>query len=315
MTGSDIQSVLQPAGVQAVHIERLWWVMFWACGAVFAAVMAGLALAVVRGRQGADAGTSPRTLARYVAVSVALSTCALIGLLAASVLTGRAVGSLPASRVLEVRLTGYQWWWAVEYLSDEPSLRAITANELHLPVGRTVALRLQSADVIHSFWVPSLHGKTDLIPGRENLLVLRADRPGTFRGQCAEYCGTQHAHMALTVVAEDPDSFEAWLAAQRAPAPGPAGSDAVRGRDLFLQGPCAMCHAIAGTPAGARTGPDLTHFASRSTIAAGTVPNTRDQLLAWLANPQHLKPGSRMPATGFTDPDLQALASYLETLE
>lgn len=314
MTASDIQSVLQPAGVQAAHIERLWWVMFWVSAGVFVALMTGLGVAVARGRRGAAVEASPRTMARGVAASVAVSTLALIGLLVASVMTGRALGSMPGADALEIRLTGYQWWWGVEYLNRTPSLRATTANELHLPVGRTVALRLQSTDVIHSFWVPNLHGKTDLIPGRENVIRLRADRPGVFRGQCAEYCGTQHAHMALTIVAEPSDAFEAWLSAQRAPAPEPTSGDATRGRAVFAQGPCAMCHAVQGTAAGGRTAPDLTHFASRSTIGAGTVPNTPDQLAQWIANPQHMKPGNRMPATGLSDEDLHAVVAYLETL-
>lgn len=314
MTASDIQSVLRPAGVQAAHIERLWWVMFWVSAAVFAAVMTGLAVALVRGRRGDAVATSHRTITRHVATSVAVSTAALIGLLVASVMTGRAIGSMPRSEALEIRLTGYQWWWGVEYLNQDPSLRATTANELHLPVGRAVALRLQSTDVIHSFWVPNLHGKTDLIPGRENVILLRADRAGVFRGQCAEYCGTQHAHMALTLVAEPSDAFEAWLAGQRAPAPDPQTGDARRGREVFQQGPCALCHAVQGTSAGARTAPDLTHFATRSTIGAGTAPNTPDQLAQWIANPQHLKPGNRMPATGLSDEDLHAVVAYLETL-
>jgi cytochrome c oxidase subunit II len=255
------------------------------------------------------------TLTRNIGISVAVSTVALIGLLFASVLTGRAIGSMPTPNPLQVRITGYQWWWSIEYQNSDPSLQVTTANELHLPVGRPVVITLQATDVIHSFWVPNLHGKTDLIPGRDTTVMLRADAPGVFRGQCAEYCGAQHAHMALTVVAEPSEQFEAWLSAQRKPAPDPGNAQTERGRNVVEQGPCAMCHTIRGTNAGARTAPDLTHFATRSTIAAGTAPNTRGYLAGWIADPQHLKPGSRMPPTGLSADDLQAVVAYLETLQ
>jgi cytochrome c oxidase subunit 2 len=239
---------------------------------------------------------------------------ALIALLFASVVTGRAIGSLRSPDALAIQITGYQWWWSVEYLNDDPSLRVTSANELHLPVGRPIAITLKSSDVIHSFWVPTLHGKTDLVPGRDNTTWLRVDRPGIFRGQCAEFCGVQHAHMALTVIAEPSGDFEEWLAAQRRPAAPPSTPEQSRGLEVVERGPCALCHTIQGTSAGARTAPDLTHFATRSTIAAGTAPNTRGYLGGWIADPQHLKPGNRMPATALSSADLQAVIAYLETL-
>jgi cytochrome c oxidase subunit 2 len=311
---SSIQSALHPAGVQAARIEQLWWLMFWVCTAMFAAVMLALAVALVRGRAARSTATPEATLTRNVGLSIAASTVALIGLLLASVLTGRAIGSLASPDALAIQITGYQWWWSIEYLNADPSLRVTTANELHLPVGRPVSITLKAADVIHSFWVPPLHGKMDLVPGRDNTMWLRADAPGIFRGQCAEYCGAQHAHMALTVVAEGSDQFEGWLASQRQLAPDPVTGEQARGRQIVEQGPCALCHSIRGTTAAARTAPDLTHFATRSTIAAGTVPNTRGYLAGWIANPQHIKPGNRMPATGLTAGDLQAVIAYLETL-
>jgi cytochrome c oxidase subunit II len=311
---SSIQSALDSAGVQAVRIEQLWWLMFWVCTAVFALVMLALAAAVVRGGAGRSTGTPDSTLTRNVTISITVSTVALIGLLFASVLTGRALASLNAPDALQVQITGYQWWWNIEYVNADPSLRVITANELHLPVGRPVAITLKAADVIHSFWVPSLHGKTDLVPGRDNIIWLRADKPGIFRGQCAEYCGVQHAHMALAVIAEAPNDFEGWLATQRQLAPDPVTTEQARGRQIVEQGPCALCHTVRGTTAGARTAPDLTHFATRSTIGAGTVPNTRGYLGGWVADPQHIKPGNRMPPTGLTSDDLQAVIAYLETL-
>jgi cytochrome c oxidase subunit 2 len=276
--------------------------------------MLALAVALARGRAARSTATLDSTLTRSVSLSVAISTMALIGLLFASVLTSRAIGSLSAPDALAIQITGYQWWWGIEYVSPEPYLRVMTANEIHLPVGRPVSITLKAADVIHSFWVPSLHGKTDLIPGRDNTTWVQVDAPGVFRGQCAEFCGVQHAHMALTVIAEPADQFEQWLLAERQLAPRPTTPDQSRGLQVVQQGPCALCHTIRGTTAAARSAPDLTHFASRSTIGAGTVPNTRDALGGWITDPQHLKPGNRMPATGLSAEDLQAVVAYLETL-
>ena len=318
---SRIQSALDAAGVQAVRLESLWWVMFWTCAAVYVLVLAALFIALYKGGRSAAPPPRESSLARSVAAATGVTVLILIGLTFASVITGRALGfnrDLPdradAPDALVVEITGHQWWWSVVYDNPTPSLRVTTANELHLPVGRRVVITLKSNDVIHSFWVPNLHGKMDLIPGRRNVLTLQADKPGVYRGQCAEYCGLQHAHMAFAVIAEAPDAFERWLAAQRAPAPPPSTPQQKRGLDVIEQGPCAMCHSIQGTLAGARFGPDLTHFASRSTIAAGTAPNTPGYLAGWIADPQHLKPGARMPATGLSAEDLQAVLAYLETL-
>ena len=314
MTPSSIQSALHPAGVQAARIEQLWWLTFWVCTAVFCAVMVALAVAVARGRTARAIGTPDSILTRNVALSVGASTAALIALLVASVVTGRAIGSLASPGALAIQITGYQWWWSIEYLNPDPSLRVTSANEIHVPVGRPVSITLKAADVIHSFWVPPLHGKTDLVPGRDNTTWLQVDAPGVFRGQCAEFCGAQHAHMALTVVAEPPDQFDQWLSAQRQLAPPPSTPEQSRGLQIVEQGPCALCHTVRGTRAGARTAPDLTHFAVRSTIGAGTAPNTRRHLEDWIADPQRLKPGNRMPATGLSPEDLQAVIAYLETL-
>jgi cytochrome c oxidase subunit 2 len=311
---TSIQSALHPAGVQAARIEQLWWLTFWVCTFVFCVVMLALAVAVARGRAARATATPDRTLTRNVSVSVALSTVALVGLLVASVFTGRAIGSLQSPDALAIQVTGYQWWWSIEYLNPDPSLRVTTANEIHLPVGRPVSITLKASDVIHSFWVPPLHGKTDLIPGRDNTTWLRADTPGIFRGQCAEYCGVQHAHMAITVVAEPVDQFESWLAAQRQLAAAPTTTEQARGLQVVEQSSCALCHSVRGTRAGARTAPDLTHFATRSTIAAGTLPNTPAHLGQWIADPQHVKPGNRMPPTGLSAEDLQSVVAYLGTL-
>ena len=317
-----IQSALDAAGVQAARIEHLWWIFFWACTVVYVVVMAALIVAVVRGRAARVTQPTDRRISGSVAAATAVTILVLVGFTFASMTTGRALGfnrDLPdradAPGALVVHVTGRQWWWSVEYDNPQPSLRVTSANELHLPVGRPIVLTLRAADVIHSFWVPSLHGKVDMIPGRRNVMNLQIDKPGIYRGQCAEYCGLQHAHMALSVVAESSDDFERWMTAQRTPAPPPQTDEQKRGMAVFEQGPCAMCHAVQGTLAGARFGPDLTHFATRSTLAAGRLPNTPEALARWLAAPQHVKPGSRMPATGLSDEDRRSLLAYLETLK
>jgi cytochrome c oxidase subunit 2 len=321
MMPSRIQSALDAAGIQAARIEDLWWLLFWLCAAVYIVVLAAVAIAVYRGRQRTSAAPSERTLTRSVAAATGVTIVILIGLVFASVVTGRALGfnrELPdradAPDAVVIHVTGKQWWWAVEYDNPTPSLRVTTANELHIPVGRRVVITLKASDVIHSFWVPNLHGKVDLVPGRRNIITLQADKPGIYRGQCAEYCGLQHARMAFSVIAEPPDAFERWLTAQRAPAPPPSSPEQQRGLAVLESGPCAMCHAVQGTVAGGRFGPDLTHVATRSTIAAGTLPNTRDNLQRWIVDPQHVKPGARMPAMGLSAEDVQALLAYLETL-
>jgi cytochrome c oxidase subunit II len=239
----------------------------------------------------------------------------LKALLWQSVATGRAVDSLRTSDALRIQVTGSQWWWDVHYDHPTPSLRVTTANEIHIPVGRPVAVSLLSTDVIHSLWIPNLQGKIDLVPGRLNELWLRADNAGVYRGQCAEYCGLQHAKMALVVVAEPPEQFERWLAANRAGAPAPATPEQERGKAIVESGPCAMCHKISGTLAGGRSAPDLTHIASRSTLAAGSVPNVREYLQRWIIDPQAMKPGNRMPASGLSQTELEAVLAYLETLK
>ena len=309
-----IQSVIHPAGVQAAHVSHLWWVMFWVCATVWCAVAIAAAIAIVRGHRGAS-GTSDTQLGRSVAAAGGISLVALIALLFQSVVTGRALDALRGPDAVRIQVTGNQWWWDVQYVTAEPFLRVTTANEIHIPVGRPVRFDLLSTDVIHSLWIPNLQGKIDLVPGRLNELWLRADTAGVYRGQCAEYCGLQHANMALVVVAESPDQFERWLAGNRAPAPAPVTVEQQRGKEVVERGPCAMCHNITGTAAGGRMGPDLTHIASRSTIGAGTLPNTRGHLAGWIADPQAIKPGNRMPPPGLSGDELTAVLAYLEMLK
>ena len=306
------QSALHPAGPQAASISHLWWLMFWTCSAVYVIVITALLVAIRRRRM--DTRPGDGTLRTSVVTATGITVVILFGLLFASVVTGRAVASLGAAEALVIDITGNQWWWDVTYENPTPSLQVKTANELHIPVGRQIRIQLKSNDVIHSFWVPNLHGKMDLIPGRQNLLWLQADKPGVYRGQCAEYCGLQHANMALTVVAESSDDFERWIMAQRQPAPPPSTPEQQHGLQIVERGPCAMCHNVTGTAAGGRTAPDLTHVATRSTIAAGTAPNTPGYLAGWITDPQHMKPGAKMPSTGLSAEELQAVLAYLETL-
>jgi cytochrome c oxidase subunit 2 len=289
------------------------------CTVVYVLVIAALATAVVRGRGRRDEvplTTAVDAPARpYVIGATALTVVVVFGLLGASVTTGRALSRLDHPAAVTIEVTARQWWWEATYEDGTPSQQFTTANEIHIPVGVPVAVRGTSADVIHSFWVPNLHGKVDLIPGRQNTRWIQADAPGTFRGQCAEFCGLQHARMALLVVAEPMDSFEAWRRAQRAPARPPADEQASHGRAVFESLTCPMCHSIRGTSAGGRVAPDLTHLKSRRTLAAGTLPNTRGHLAGWILDPQSVKPGNHMPASGLASDELQALLAYLDTLQ
>jgi cytochrome c oxidase subunit II len=315
-----VQSALDPAGIQALRIENLWWFTFWLAVAVWTIVMVFVAVAARRAHPPAPGDLpvlprSDRTLLRSVAFATSLTVLILFGILVTSVKTGRAMSAQRDETALLINVTGYQWWWDVEYQHPDPSERVRTANELHIPVGRTVAIKLIGGDVIHSFWAPTLHGKMDAIPGHESYLWIRSDKPGIYRGQCAEFCGVQHAHMAFTVQVEPSDDFERWIQQQRLTAPPPSSPDAKRGLDVVQQRSCAMCHQILGTQAGGRAAPDLTHLASRPTIAAGTLPMTHDNLTAWIQDPQRFKPGTRMPKVDLSRDELQAVVIYLESLK
>jgi cytochrome c oxidase subunit II len=310
-------SVLEPAGPHAALIrDALWQPMYVAALATFALVVAALVWAIVRrrGNERSEDGRRERRLGLAVGAATLATALVLFAILVLSTTTGRAVTATPGREALQVRVTGHQWWWEVQYRDSLAQHWVTTANEIHIPVGRPVAVELVSTDVIHSFWPPSLSGKRDLIPGRENSLWLQADSAGVFRGLCAEFCGHQHAKMGFLIVAEAPDSFARWLTRQRDTAATPTDSLALRGREVFLGASCPMCHSIAGTPSGSRVGPDLTHLAGRRTLAAGTLPNTRGNLAGWITNPQAFKPGAKVPPSRLSAPDLQALLAYLETL-
>ena len=318
------QNILDVAGEQAERIAGLWYFLIAVTTVVWILVVLTMFGAIWRRRVRAEPTDIPgepsptrgeRRLGVVVGSAVVLTTITLIVFTLDSFFVERRTFAAPPKKALEIQVTGHQWWWQVRYMDPDPSKIVETANEIHIPTGRKVKIRLDSPDVIHSFWVPSLHGKRDLIPGQEAIFWIEADRPGAYRGQCAEFCGWQHAHMSFWVYAEQPQLFDAWLQQQRQPAPEPRDEAAKRGRDLFVTGPCALCHNISGTVASARFGPDLTHLASRDWIAAGTLPNNRGYLAAWIADPQSLKPGNRMPATFLAPEDMQNLLAYLETLQ
>jgi cytochrome c oxidase subunit 2 len=278
-----------------------------------------------RGLEETGGPRSERIGARVMIGAGAILPAVILGVLLVITMRVLAAVSLPSHALaqpddppvpgeLTVKVTGRQFWWEVEYLDAEPQRRFETANELRIPVGRRVIVRLATDDVIHSFWVPGLGGKMDLIPGRTNVTFIEASRPGVWRGQCAEYCGVQHAKMAFVVVAEPPERWNAWATRQRLPAPAARDSLALADQVTFLTSGCVLCHAVRGTPARGELGPDLTHLASRLTLAAGTLPNTPGHRYGWIANPQAIKPGSKMPAVPLSPRELDALVRYLGTL-
>jgi cytochrome c oxidase subunit II len=248
----------------------------------------------------------------YVGVSITIVVLAVCAVW--TMLTLRAIAMPGAADQMKLHVTGTQWWWRVQYQASDPSRAFTTANEIHIPVGQPVKVELSSEDVIHSFWVPQLSGKIDMIPGQTNELWLQASQPGTYRGQCGEFCGAQHAHMAMLVVAQQPEDFATWRDRQLQPAAAPApGSPGENGERLFVSR-CGACHTVRGTDAGGILGPDLTHLMERTTVAAGALPNTPGNLAAWISNPQSIKPGTRMPPPSITPAELQQVVAYLQTL-
>jgi len=318
LAGCDgIQTPLSPAGDQASALHQLLMLMTIVCGVVYGVVLVGIGWSLWRGHNHTTAfGDTPgddRRLSRGLWTAAAAIVIGLTVLVVGSFIADRALFATRGKNAMEVRVTGHQWWWRIEYRDSTTGRLIETANELHLPLGRTTRLTLGSADVIHSFWVPNVSGKIDMIPGRRNTLDLTPRHLGWFRGQCSEFCGAQHAHMAFDVKVESPAAFDVWLATQTRPAPPPLDAVAARGQAVFA-GPCAACHVVRGTDASGRAGPDLTHLASRHSIAAGTLPMTRGGLQGWIAQPQALKPGTSMPAVSLAPADADAVAHYLETL-
>jgi cytochrome c oxidase subunit 2 len=318
------QSVLDPRGPKAVAVLHLSWFLVITAVLVYAAVMAALFYALRRSTahsatfddRDADEPERERTRTRWVAAAVAATALILLLFIFVDVSTARSISRVGGEKPLRIDVVGHQWWWEIKYPDTaNPQNIVETANEIHVPVGRAVFIKMTSHDVIHSFWAPNLDGKKDLIPGHETRTWFRADSAGVYRGQCAEFCGHQHAKMAFFIVAESKSQFERWLESQKSEASTPGDSLARVGERVFLSGSCAMCHAISGTSAGSNFGPDLTHLASRRTIAAGTLPNNEGNLAGWILDPHSIKPGVKMPANRLDPQSLRALVAYLGTLK
>ena len=323
--GASIQSSLHPSGPQAERLTGLWWLMFWVATAVYLLVMIATLLAFKRRTSEAQLTSSPiltpvieheRKRRNIVISSVIITVVILFVFLVVSFSVGHSLtAELAHKNALTIEVTGHQWWWEVRYQDPAASNIFTTANEIHIPVGVPVTFQLRATDVIHSFWVPNLMGKKDLIPGKIATVWLQADQPGVYRGQCAEYCGLQHAHMALWIVAEPQEQFNAWHQNQVQTSVAPATDSQRVGQQVFLSSPCVMCHAINGTAAGSSVGPNLTHLASRNTIAAATIPNTREQLTQWIVDSQKIKPGNKMPQNNLSSENLNSLLDYLQSLK
>ena len=305
-------STLDPGGDGAERIARLTWLLTAVMAVVYLVVLAVLAGVIRRRAEGRTRGRTGWALVGVVAGGIVLPVVVITALATVSV---RSLAGLTRAEAatLAVDVVAQQYWWEFRYREGDGE-PLVTANELHLPVGRRVQIRLHSTDVIHSFWVPALQGKLDLVPGKVNVTWLRADRAGTYHGQCAEYCGIQHALMRMVVVAQEPSEFARWLAAQRQAAAIGTDERTQRAAQIFLVR-CASCHRVRGTSAFFGTlGPDLTHVGSRSTLAAGTLPNVERTLAGWIADPQALKPGNLMPRVPLEADELQAIVEYVSGL-
>ena len=308
-------SPLDPHSPAAEHIATLWWWMLGVAGLVFLGAVAMLVLGWLRrDRPGLPLlGESERAnTTLVVAFGMAIPIAILVALFVVSDLVLMQETDAPeaSETAISVTVVGHQWWWEARYGASD----AVTANEIHIPARTHVALVARSADVIHSFWVPELNRKIDMIPGQANSIELYASEAGVYRGQCAEFCGLQHAHMAFRVYAEPPARFREWLAGIERPAREPTTPQARRGQRLFMENGCASCHTIAGTEAQGTIGPDLTHVASRRTLAANTIENTPRNLFRWIRNPQSIKPGDKMPGLGLGASRFHAIVSYLSEL-
>jgi cytochrome c oxidase subunit 2 len=330
-TSQSFQSSLDPGGRQAGIIENIWWIFLVVLGLVFLIVLVFLAkslwnarkkeidttqypVPVADGYEEAESSDELR-VKQNVSIGMGITAAILVTLTIVSYTAERSLLTHKIKDLLIIEVRGNQWWWDFRYVDSTASRRVKTANELHIPVGRPVMIRGTSNDVIHSFWLPNLNGKKDLIPGHTSEMIISADKPGRFRGQCAEFCGHQHAHMAFWVIADLPDDYNAWAEHQLQPAQNPQDVIAQRGKEVFLAASCIMCHAISGTGAGGSVAPDLTHFASRSTIAAGTMSRTDANLALWIKDPQNVKPGTKMPPNNLRPDDMRALVAYLQSLK
>lgn len=307
-------SVLDPHAPEARRIAGVWWLMFALSAAVYVVVAAFIVISIVRGRRARPASEEAKDPKddTFIWFGGIVAPVVILAVLAVVTITTTQALRKPERGELRIEVVGKRWWWDVRY----PDSGVTTASEIHVPVGRPVDIELTSDNVVHSFWVPELAGKVDTIPGQRNHLRIRATEAGTFRGECAEYCGIQHAHMNLVVIADEPVDFDRWLARRRAGAGlTPSSEEAARGEVVFTREACAGCHAVKGTQATGRIGPDLSDFGSRKSIGSMTVPNTRSNLARWITDPESLKPGNLMPPTSLSADDLAAITAYLDGLQ
>ena len=304
------QSALDPAGPSAASIHLLGIFMYVGATLVTLLVTVLMLWPFVRRRE-----RPVNTNLFLWGGGVALPFLTLAALVPYVMTVGHETRASTAPERLSIDVTGYFWWWEMSYRRADGGSAVSSANELRLPAGEPVELLLRANDVIHSFWVPNLAGKTDMIPGRVNRMVIQADRPGVFRGQCAEYCGLQHSLMAFDVIVMPRAEFDAWLAALAQPVPEPEAAQLREGRQLFVTLGCGTCHAVRGLSEG-RLGPDLTQIGARRTIAAGALPGGVGNIAAWIASAQHLKPGNAMPSYDqLAGAQLRAVAEYMESLK
>lgn len=311
-------SVLEPHGADAIRTASLTWLMFAIAGIVLLVISALLWISYRRSgteRSDRELYANDRRSLRGVLIGGGV-----VPIVVLMIVMGLGIGVENASdkihanpaNPIDIEVIGHQWWWEVHYTNQKFD----TANEIHIPAGQPVTMHVTTADVIHSFWVPELHGKMDLIPGQTNTFTLEADQPGTYRGQCAEFCGVQHAHMAFLVIAQKPEDFQSWLKGETATSVEPrVGSLEQQGQQAFLGSSCVYCHTIAGTNASGHIGPDLTHLASRMTIGSDLLPNTPGNLAGWILNSQSMKPGNHMPPMDLNGDQVQAMLAYLATLK
>ena len=311
MNDGDIP-VFHPFSPETASISHLFLLVLIVCGVILAIVvgMVGYGLIFFRHRPG-SADPAPHFGNRKLEITWTVGPILIIVCLFTLTVRGMRQSDPAANRQPDLIVVGHQWWWEVRY----PKTGVVTANEIHIPVGRQWLVRLESADVIHDFWVPSLARKMQLIPGLTNHIWLEADAPGTYGGECAEYCGAEHSWMRFSVIAESPEAFDAWLRNPERPTAVPAMDSAQTGLKIFQTMNCINCHSIRGVSVSANAAPDLTHLASREILGGGVMSNTETNLFRWLKNPQAIKPGCLMPNLKLTDAQVSALTSYLETLQ
>lgn len=304
-------SIFHPASPQATHLLWLWNVCMIVCGFILAVVTAAIVYILIRYRRRDDRepvqtqGNTPLEIV-WTAVPILLVSFLFV----ASILTARAIDR-PVKRAPDIVVRGHQWWWEVEY----PGSGLTTANEIHIPVGRDMLIAVETADVIHDFWVPELGRKMDAIPGRRNFIWIRTGRPGDYAGACAEFCGAQHAWMRFRVIAQEPAAFDTWSKGQARPAVTPSTTAASQGERRFKELTCINCHNVRGANAQKQYAPDLTHVGSRKMLAAERLENTAENMRRWLYQPNIVKPNCLMPNLKLGRDDLTALTAYLESLQ